>query len=342
MTSIVDVARHAHVGVGTVSRVLSGKGYVSEKTREKVMASVEELNYTPNEVARNLLQNRTNTIAVIVPDLTNRFYTSFVNELEYLLRKKGYKTLLCNSFGKETNEQTYLNMLDQNLVDGIITASNLLSNTSYARITKPIVSLDSVLSPDIPMVCCDHKTGGREAARMLIKAGCRHVLQFRDGVDLDIKNHDSEIELTVDDFPYVHRHIEFERAIRSADILYDEVQTIGASSLTKIRELAEKTYEAYPDVDGLMATDVLAIQYASVALSHGRRIPEDLKIIAYDGTDFLDLFYPKLSAIVQPIDQLAQACVDYLMQEIDHQVIPENRKILPVQIIDRTQSVIQD
>ena len=337
MTSIVDVAKHAHVGVGTVSRVLSGKGYVSEKTRDKVMASVKALNYTPNEVARNLLHNRTNTVAVIVPDLSNRFYTSFVNELEYLLRKKGYKTLLCNSFGKETNEEIYLNMLNQNLVDGVITASNLLSNSSYAKITKPIVSLDSVLSPDIPMVCCDHKTGGQQAARLMIESGCKHVLQFRDGVDLDLKNFASDVKLTIDDFPYVKRHMEFERIIREQeDIIYEEVQTISASSLERIRNLAEQVYLSHPDVDGVMATDVLAIQYASVALSHGKKIPEDIRIVAYDGTDFLDLFYPPLSAIVQPIGQLADACVEYLIQQIEHEPIKNNRKILPVQIIDRT------
>lgn len=332
MASIVDVAKHAHVGVGTVSRVLTGKGYVSESTREKVLKSVKELNYVPNELARSLIQNKTGKVAVIVPDLTNLFYTSFVDEVEYHLRKKGYKTLLCNSFGKESNEETYLSMIDQNLVDGIITASNLLSNTSYAKITRPIVSLDSVLSPSIPMVCSDHISGGYEAARVLIEAGCKNIIQFRDEVDLDIKNHSSEIQLTLHDFPYVTRHIEFEKEVRKANITYHDFQTKGTSDFSSIRELTLNAFEAVPDVDGIMATDVLAISCASVAMEKGIKIPEDLKIVAYDGTDYLDLFYPKLSRVIQPISDLAYHCVDTLHRLIEDLPLEANRIVLPISV----------
>lgn len=116
---IQDVAKKANVGVGTVSRVLNNNGYVSEKTRKKVEAAIEELQYTPNELARNLYHKKTNTIAVIVPDISNPFYSSLVNEIEQYLRMQGYKTLLCNTVGEKTNEALYLNMLERNMVDGV-------------------------------------------------------------------------------------------------------------------------------------------------------------------------------------------------------------------------------
>lgn len=335
MASISDVAKRAGVGVGTVSRVLSGNGYVAIKTKEKVEAAIRELDYVPNEMARNLTQNRSNTIAVIVPDISNMFFATMVNELEQKLRAAGYKTLLCNSFGEKTNEKTYLELLNQNLVDGIITASSLLSDLNYASIKKPIVSLDSVLSPDIPMICVDHRLGGRRAAQMLIKAGCKHVLQFRDSVDAQIKARGKGSSVTVESFPYVLRHVEFEKAIRETEIIYEEALTHGAVSMKEQVQLAEKCFAAHPDVDGIFATDILALEYAHVALAHGKRIPEDIKVVAYDGTDLVKLFYPELNAIVQPIADLAQTAVDVLIRQIKGETLEQMHYVLPIHTIEK-------
>ncbi len=334
MASITDVAKKAGVGVGTVSRVMSGKGYVSEKTKVKVLDAVKELNYVPNELARSLTQRRSNTIAIIVPNISNLFYSMMVNEIEQHLRILGYKMLLGNSFGEKTNEKNYLDLLDQNLVDGIITASSLLTEERYANIKKPVVSLDSILSPDIPMVCSDHTEGGQQAARMLIKAGCRHVLQFRDSIDAQIKTRGKGARVTVEDFPYALRHIAFEKVIKEAGIQYDEIPTNGAVGMADQRHLAEETFSLYPDVDGIMATDIVALQYAHVALAHGRRIPEDLKVVAYDGTDLVKIFYPKLNAIVQPIPELAKKAVGLLVSQINGEDIEEKKNILPIRTIE--------
>ncbi len=334
MASITDVAKKAGVGVGTVSRVISGKGYVSDKTKAKVLKAVRELNYVPNELARNLTQRRSNTIAIIVPNISNLFYSMMVNEIEQRLRVLGYKMLLGNSFGEKTNEKNYLDLLDQNLVDGIITASSLLTEERYASIKKPVVSLDSILSPDIPMVCSDHTEGGQIAARMLIQAGCKHVLQFRDSIDSQIKSRGKGARVRVENFPYVLRHIAFENVIKEAGIQYNEVLTNGAVGMVEQRRLAEETFSLYPNVDGIMATDIVALQYAHVSLAHGRRIPEDLKVVAYDGTDLVKIFYPKLNAVVQPIPELAKKAVELLISQINGETIEKKKHILPIRTIE--------
>ena len=94
----------------------------------------------------------------------------------------------------------------------------------------------------------------------------------------------------------------------------------------------------YPEADGVMATDILALQYAHIAMAHGKRIPEDLKIVAYDGTDFLRIFYTKVCAIVQPIAQIAETAVDLLIRRIEGKPIPNKRVVLPVSIINTLQS----
>ncbi len=338
MASIVDVAQRAQVGTSTVSRVLSGKGYVSDATRRKVMEAVEALDYAPNELARNLLRNRTFIVAVIVPDISNYYFSTLVNEIERFLRKKGYKTMLCNSVGRQTNEEAYLNMLARNMVDGVITCSNLLDSADYGKITRPIVSLDSVLSPDIPMVCADHRTGGRAAASMLIRAGCKYVLQFRDSISARLADNEKGITASLEDFPYTLRHVEFQKAAEAAGVRYAEILT-DAVCMTPLRKLAEEGFMTHPDADGVMATDILALQYAHIAMAHGKRIPEDLKIVAYDGTDFVRIFYPEVCAIVQPIAQIAETAVELLLRRIEGQPIPNKRIILPVSIINANQEL---
>ena len=333
MSSIVDVARRAQVGTSTVSRVLNGKGYVSKATRRKVMEAVEALDYAPNELARNLLRNRTFIIAVIVPDIANCYFSALANEIERFLRQKGYKTMLCNSVGRQTNEEAYLNMLACNMVDGVITCSNLLDSADYGKMKRPIVSLDSALSPDIPMVCADHRTGGRAAASLLIRAGCKRLLQFRDSVSARLANNPKGINASLEDFPYALRHVEFQKTAEAAGVRYAEILA-DTVSVTPLRKLADDGFLTYPDADGVMATDIIALQYAHIAMAHGKRIPEDLKIVAYDGTDLTRIFYPQVCAIVQPVAQIAETAVDLLIRRIEGKPIPNKRVILPVSILN--------
>lgn len=340
MASIQDVARHANVGAATVSRVLSGKGYVSKETREKVNASIKALNYVPNELARNLLYNRTNTIAVIVPDISNPFYSIFLNRVEFLLRQQGYKLLLCSSAGQKNNEAAYLDMLERNMVDGVITYSAMLENWQYTSIKRPMVAMDTALAPHIPMVTTDHAMGGRLAAQAMIKAGCRHVLQLRDAVGRTLermaRDDSSYQDISTLDFQFVKRHTEFERVIRAANIQYDEYilnwDTYGVHSISTC---VDEILEQFPDIDGFMGTDISALLFARKAMERGRQLPEDVKVVAYDGTSLIQMFYPPISAVVQPIDQLAEEAVRLLLMQINGTPIENNRIILPVTIVDQ-------
>ena len=111
MASIRDVARKANVGSTTVSRVLNNSGYVSEETRQKIEEAMRELNYTPNELARNLFHKKTGIIAVLVPSVSHPFFAEFVECLEAELYKQGYKTMLCNTVKEKNAELEYLDML---------------------------------------------------------------------------------------------------------------------------------------------------------------------------------------------------------------------------------------
>ncbi|MFC2470648.1 LacI family DNA-binding transcriptional regulator [Lachnoanaerobaculum gingivalis] len=319
MSSIQEVAKKAGVGVGTVSRVINDSGYVSEKTRKKVEEVIEELNYKPNELARNLFRNRTNIVAVITPAIGNPYYATLYSEVENRLRKYGYKTMLCNTIGEATNEEAYLEMLERNMVDGIITGTHTLDYSSYKKIKGPIVGFDTPkLNDDILIVTVDHEKGGKLAAKALIESGCKEVLQFTDA--------------TTKNYPFIKRHKAFAKEIKKAGLICREYKPNMDNFEEKfIQENIDEAFSMYPNVDGVFATDTHALLYMKKALSMGKRVPQDLKVVAYDGTFILNTAYPSPSAIVQPIDKLAKVAVDSLHAIINGEKVDRNTKVLDIE-----------
>ena len=159
MAGIKDVAKRARVGVGTVSRMINNSGYVADETREKIEIAMKELNYTPNELARNLYHKRSGIIAVVVPSITSPFFSEFLNSVEAELYEAGYKMMVCNTVKAKNAEMEYLDMLNRHIVDGIITGVHTLDVEEYLKIHKTIVALDRYLGDHIPVVAVNHKAG---------------------------------------------------------------------------------------------------------------------------------------------------------------------------------------
>ena len=147
----------------TVSRVLNNSGYVSEETRQKIEDAMKELNYTPNELARQLFHKKTGIVAVLVPTVGHPFFSDFVDKIEEELYKKGYKTMVCNTIKEGNAELDYLDMLNRHIVDGVISGVHTLEEEEYRKIKKPIVALDRYLGEEIPVVTSNHTKGGQLA-----------------------------------------------------------------------------------------------------------------------------------------------------------------------------------
>ena len=142
MATIGDIAQKAEVAKSTVSLVLNNTGYVSKQTREKVMAAIQELNYVPNSLARNLSLQKSGIVGVMVPDIANPFFSEFIKYVENELHILGYKTLICNTSGNEERERDYISMLQRKFMDGLIVGQYELSSDHYTDLKCPIVSLD--------------------------------------------------------------------------------------------------------------------------------------------------------------------------------------------------------
>lgn len=323
MATIQDVAKYANVGVGTVSRVLSGKGYVKEETRQKVQASIEALDYTPNEMARNLFFRKCGIVAVIVPQIAHPFFAQFVSNAETALCERGYQTLVCNTYYEKNYEQRYLEMLKRQRVDGIIFGAHTsLDSSQYASVQRPIVALDRSLGDTVPCVSADHREGGRLAAEALIRSGCKNVAQFGKILSKDVVATPSDV-----------RHQVFAQVMEERGIPCLNLETEWYFTEPELyRKVADEFLETHPEIDGIFATDMTIMAFLQSAHAHGRRVPEELKLVSYDGTYGTEMTSPPLTAVVQPIARLAERAVELVIDLIDGKPIPNKVVELPVSL----------
>ena len=322
MASIRDVAKEAGVGVGTVSRFLNDSGYVSEDTSVKIEEAMKKLDYTPNELARNLYHKKSGIIAVLVPNVSNPFFAEFVDYVEQGLYDAGFKMMLCNTEKESNAELEYLDMLNRHIVDGIITGVHSLDVEEYRKIHKPIVALDRYLGEDIPVVAVDHKEGGRLAAD-----GCKKVLHFTG---------DTKVES-----PYHERHYEFERIMREQGIetiRYELKWNRMDAGYYKeaVKEVLSKTM----DFDGVFGVDRIAIECMNEVIRRHKKVPRDIKFVAYDGTYITEMVEPEMTAIVQPIEGLARESARLVCKLVNGKVYKDKNVILKVKLQKRKTTII--
>lgn len=304
MAGIKDVAKKAGVGVGTVSRVINHTGYVAEDTRKRIEAAMQELNYTPNELARNLYRNKTGIVAIIIPDLEHPFFAAFCKAAELELYQLGYKTMVCSTVEIGNREQEYLDMLQRNIVDGIITGAHTLNDEAYQKVGKPIVAFDRDLGPDIPLISSDHKQGGRLAAEKLLQNGCTRIM--------------TTTEEYFTNSPFVERYSALTEVLRQNGKELVIIKTAwNRFEFDYFYDTMRQYLEMYPDIDGIFTEDMTAICCVNILKNMGRRVPEDVRVIGYDATLITRMAQPVITAVRQDITALARACARTVVKRIN-------------------------
>ena len=309
MARIKDVAKLAGVSTSTVSLVLNNKGYVSAATRAKVEAAVQELHYVPSEVGRNLSLNRTNLIGVIIPDVAHPFFAALLHEIEIALYDYGYKTMICSTGEKKNAELAFLDMLRRHTMDGLIIGAHALHIENYQHIELPVIAFDRYLCDEIPIIRADHHQGGQLAANALLKRHPHHVVQITGAPTVHTTAHE-------------HEDI-FAQVIKQASVPLDTIiMPANAFRPEDFAKAAREVFERYPDVDAISGTDLGAICALREASRRGRRCPDDLSIVAYDGTDLTRLGPQSLTAVVQPIPALGRRAAEAIVRRIRHEELP--------------------
>lgn len=322
MANIKDVAERSGVTVTTVSRVLNNRGYISEKTRQKVQKAIEELNYQPNEIARALLKRKSNLIGLIIPDVSHPFFAEISKYIEYYAYKNGYKVLLCNAYKDIKKEKGYIDMLKRNQVDGIIMASHTLEISEYLNLNLPIVAIDRLLSEDIPYITSDNYNGGALATQLLIDRGCNNLAHISGSLKLNT--------------PANKRCESFIDVARKNNKKYVVVETkLNSFNKEEYEKLIYALFQNNPGIDGIFASsDLIAAYIIQVSNSLGKKIPEDLKIVGYDDTFIASLTVPPLTTIGQPLEKISKTAIEIIINIVNGIEVPKEN-ILPIHLIER-------
>ncbi len=295
-----DVAREAGVALGTVSKVVNGQP-VGAAYRERVEEAIRKLNYQVNSYAQGMKSGKTNTIAVLIPNIVHPFFANLVNCINNSLSKENYQMMLyCTDFNLDL-EQEYIRMAQAKKVDGII---GLTYNPNLDISENiPFVSIDRVLSPKIPCVASDNFAGGQLAAETLADLGCRKVAFLRIGSSLNNEPN--------------KRKAGFENGCLSRNLPYEMKLLDDGDSYDLFYDfLKEHLHEGHFDIDGIFCvTDTLAYQITLMLEKLDVKVPDDVQIIGYDGTKhFGDLDYT-CSTIVQPVGDIAEMAVSLLVRD---------------------------
>lgn len=322
MATIKDVAEVTGLSVTTVSRVLNNRGYISEETREKVYAAMKQINYQPNEVARSLSKQTTNTIGVIVPHINHPYWAELLSNLESQAYAHKCKILLFNSKEKHEKLKEYMEMCASNRVAGIILCSGTVAMDDFQAMGIPVITIERYVENGTAVVECDNYLGGGLAAKHLIEKGCKNVMCIG-GVK------DNEMPADV-------RTTGFVDICKKYEITYTEATTsMNQYNEMEYHEYIEKLLADNPQIDGIFASsDVIATQIIQVCYKLGKRIPQDIKLVGFDDVLVSKLTTPRITTIHQPIKEMAQTAVDLLMKAKEGQMVP-NKTVLPVTLVER-------
>ena len=295
-----DVAEEAGVALGTVSKVFNGIP-VGKAYRKKVVDAANRLGYELNQYARGLRAGKTGTVAVILPGVDHPFFGALAQCICEALLQRDHRMLLYVTASRPDLEQSCMQLVRQNRVDGII---GLTYNPLKLDGSLPFVSIDRFISSDIPCITSDNYGGGRLAAEKLLELGCSHLAFLRTG-----SINPGEADKRGDGFQMV---------CRLRQIPCDTLWLNDGDDFERFRAFfqAHTGSDGKLDIDGVFcSTDLLAWQVRRLLEEMGHRVPEDVQIIGFDGIRRFGSETMYCSTIVQPVQKIAGIAVELLLSE---------------------------
>lgn len=326
--TIKDVARLSGVSPMTVSRVINQSQRVSPVTRSRVEQAISELGYVPSRLARGLSRQKTGTIALIVPDVANPFFTLIVRGAEDVARRAGYRVLLCDTRSDLTLEAEVIEEMIAHRVEGIVIAP--VSDASrgqlkrLARFGVPFVLIDRTIpGVECDVVLGDSAAGARRLVEHLIALGHRRI-----GMIVEDENVSTARE----------RRAGYAEALEGAGIPLDSALVSratadphgGLGGMQTLLRLAERPTAVFT-VNNLVALGAIEAVRAA-----GLEVPDDVALVCYDDIEYASRLYPFLTVMLQPAETFGSLGTQLLLERIEGRRVNGGRKVvLPAEFVVR-------
>ncbi len=326
MPTVLDVAKVAGVAPITVSRVINNSGYISQETKEKVEAAIIELGYVPNTLARGLRSKRTNSLALVVADITNPYFTSMARGVEDVAGSSGYSVIYCNTDESETKEDKYANILVQRQVDGVllVPAGGNARTVRYLENNKiDVVVLDRrVPEKNTNLVCSDSVNGAKELTDLLIKLGHQQIAIIT-GPD--------NVSTSTD------RVVGYRNSLEEAGLSANEQVYFGGFNQqtgyesTRIAMRSSQKPTAF-----FAANNFILIGVVKALRELNLKVPEDVSVVGFDDFPESMLIEPFFTVAIQPAYEMGQKAAELLIKQINGEIVDNSQTIiLPTDIIVR-------
>lgn len=312
MATIKDVARLAGVSPTTVSHTVNGTRYVSPQIRAKVLKAIKELDYHPRSSARSLRGKRTGVVGLVIPDIANPFYVPVVRSIEQLMNQRGYNVILCNSEEKPERERTYIQLLRQREVDGLIIAPTnanyeLLFNLHAAG--KPVVLIDRYLSDPLndqvlPTVVVDNVAGSRAAVCYLLEQGHRRIALLLNWLPISTSD---------------ERYEGYIQALQEAGIPTDPslIKRCAASAVEACQAVDDLLAQPDPPTAIFATNGPLTIGALLALRKHGIKCPEAVSVVGFDSLEDVLPLGPMVTTVSQPSQEIGRRAAELFLAYID-------------------------
>lgn len=333
MTNIKHVATLAGVSTSTVSRVLNGKSYVNEATRQRVMEAVQQTNYRPNVLAKSLKMGRSKMICLMVPSIQNLIFPEIARGVEDVARRNGFTVVLSNTDEDTAVEKAYIEKMKTRWIDGFVVCSNI-GESDHIRALRaegfPLVLVNRFEERDIGVmdtVAVDSFQAAYDAVRYLIRTGRRRIALALGREEL---------------YFYRERHRGYCQALADAGIDYDEALVMRESSgVNSFYRHTQELMRLPQPPDAIFATsDPKAFVVMHALHDLGVLIPEDVSVMGFDNVLLSSMMEPPLSTVSQPLYEMGTVAAKNLIHQIRYKEkngeLPEPvRNVLDVDLIIR-------
>lgn len=326
MVTIHDVAKRAQVSISTVSRVLNNSSLVTPDKQKRVLEAIQELGYQPNGLARGLIHRRTQTIGVLIPDVSNFFFAEVFRGMEDIAHERGWNVIICNTDRDPERMLKYIGVLREKRVDGVVFTSEPVTEEYYTALTQlavPVVLAATSSDYEFPWIKINDEQAVFEAVQYLMQNGHREIGMISGPATDPIAGN-----------PRVKG---FLHALKNASVPSAEKRVIyGDFRFDSGKQSASVLLESFPDTTAIFAaSDEMALGVYSYAHEKGIRIPDQLSVIGFDNVRIARMATPPLTTVAQPLRRIGELAAAKLIDIITTGTSQTEIGYLRHQIVER-------